>query len=220
LRRLVDIAPPLPGRAIRLSPEAQEHRAKIEQVAEDMKGLPYHPPALRGHLGKWPALYARLLLTLHAIECVSSASSSDTPGLTPEVSGETARKARHLMLKFFLPNTVTFYGEFFQPSPGMDDARWIADHILAHGLESITLRRIRRVYRKLKKDDRAITRAMDILTACGWVDPVEIPRLGTVQWQVSPKVHSKFAERAKEEKARREEERRGIVEREARLRTV
>jgi hypothetical protein len=211
--RLLDIPPP--GKPIRLSPEAQEHRVKVEEVAEDMIGLPEHPPALRGHLAKWGALHGRLLLTLHAIECMSSGGD-----LKPEVSGETAKKARDLMLKFFLPNAVNFYLEFFPASPVMDDARWIAGHILAHKHERITLRDIRRAYPKLAGDEGAILGAMKTLARMRWVGDPARQKNGGTTWTINPRVHIRFTERAREETKRREDERRKIAERRARLRAV
>jgi hypothetical protein len=214
VRRLLDISPAMPPRPVRLSPEAHQHRRVVEQVAEDTIGLPSTAPALKGHLAKWGNVFARLLLVLHAVEC---ASSGEATSLAPEVSGETAKKARDVMLRFFLPNALNFYREFFQASPVVEDARGIADYVLVAGLDSITMRDIRRGYRKLEKDEGSILRAMEFLTASGWAGDAERPKAGMTKWKINPRVHVAYAERAAVERKRREEERRKIVERSERL---
>ena len=48
-------------------------------------------------------------------------------------------------------------------------ARWIAQHILAHGAATITSSEIGRVYRDLRGKVTEIAAAMDVLVDTGWV---------------------------------------------------
>ena len=194
---------------IKLSPEAQVHRKAVLIISEKLSVLPSTPPALATHLAKWPGMFARLLLTFHAVECVSKGGA-----IKPVVPGATAKRARDLMLRFFLRHAVKIYAELFQPSDSVSDAQWIAGHILARGLESITLRDIRRAYTKLEKNEHAIEAAMEQLVSHGWI--TQRDRLqGGVKWTINPNVHTVYAGRAAEEKARREIERRKVAERTA-----
>jgi hypothetical protein len=179
-----------------------------------MLALPTTPAALKGHLAKWEAIFARLLLTLHAVETVSA--QDGIVGLAPEVHGDTARKARDLMLKFFLPHGVRFYGEFLRDQDAtITDAAWIGGHILARKLDRITMSAIKEAYRALETDEGAIMRAMEHLQRARWVEEPTHPRAASTQWAVNPRVHVLYAERAKAEAARREAVREKIAQAQA-----
>jgi hypothetical protein len=196
---------------VTLSPEAQGHRQRVEQIADAYITLPDTPEALKGHLGKYGAMFARLLLVIQAAETVS-----DKTGVTriaPVVSGETAKMAADLMLRFFLPHAVRFYTEYLR---GQDDrlthAEWIAGYILARGLAQISMREIKRAYKAVETDERAILEAMELLQRARWVGLPQEPRKGSTQWAVNPEAHGAYADRAKVEATRREAERLKIAE--------
>lgn len=193
---------------VRLSPEAQKYREEVRIISEKMKGLPSTVPALQSHLDKWRGFFPRLLLVLHAVECLSSGDK-----IAPEVPGTTAKMARDLMLKFFLPNASNLYDALFEPSNTMTDMRWIAEHILGHRLEEITLREIKRVYRKVSDSEWAIREAMTALVDAGWVMSEERGKQGSVKWKINPAVHTQHAERAAKAQARRAAEQVKISER-------
>ena len=79
-------------------------------------------------------------------------------------------------------------------------ARWIAQHILAHGAATITSSEIGRVYNNLRGKVTEIVAAMEVLADTGWVRPADTRKLPP---QVNPAVHVDFAAAAAAEKARR-----------------
>ncbi len=201
---------PFPGReVIRLSPEAQQYFQLVSETAERVIVLPDTSDAFRGHLSKWKGMFARLLLTYHITE--AAARKEEQP---PEyVSGDTAAKVAKLMLDFLLPNAARFYVELIGENNHLAHARWIAGYILSRELEKITRRDIYRAYNELRDDPDGITRAMLALTMTGWVTPPNTQKRDYITlWQINPAVHSIFAERAKAERQRREEEKRKIQE--------
>ena len=202
---------------VTLSADAQVYRLEVEQVAEAMAALPTTATALCDHLGKWPGIFARLLLVIHAIEYASIAGAAPSvfDSLAPEVSGGTARRARDLMLGFFLPSAERIYGDFFR-STDVDGshARWIAGYILTRKLASVSAREIKRAYREVRSvaDDGAIDRAMGVLRRARWVSDEQVEKKGSRIWPVNQIVHVRFTERAAAETLRREAERRKIDE--------
>lgn len=203
IRRLLELRPTTPAAAIELEAEAHLVRQDVENIVQAMLVLPTTLPALKSHLAKWDGIFARVVLTMHAIEGVSSAESYISR-LKPEVAEETAARARDLMLGYFLPSVVGFYGEFFHATdPETGHARWIAGHILARGLARITARDIKQAYRALESDDEGVHDAMRKLRAANWVGDGQTSGNSTA-WAVNPKVHLRFAQRAVHEKAERE----------------
>jgi hypothetical protein len=77
-----------------LSPGAQKYRREVEDVAYAIRDLPSMPPGMREHANKLHGLFARLLLTYHAIDC----SPQFRDYQFSEVSEETARRARNIMV--------------------------------------------------------------------------------------------------------------------------
>jgi len=210
LERLLAMEPSIPARAITLSTEAHGHRKMVEQVAAAYARLPTTTAALRQHLAKWPGKFCRLLLTYHAIECVARGGK-----LAPEVSGATAERAMRFMLMFILPHALRFYDEFFRDVEVVGtDARWIAGYILAHKLDRITARDLKRVYTNLNGSDDRCKAAMRVLADCRWVGEPEQRRIGGgegLYWAVNHRVHVLYAERAIAEKTQREATKAGII---------
>jgi Protein of unknown function (DUF3987) len=201
--------------AIVLSPEAQTHRKEVEEIAEAFIALPTTPAPLKAHLRKWGSMFARLLLTLHACEWVWLSE------LPSEVSPGTARMARDLMLRFFLPNALRFYNEFFRAhDQDGENARWIAGFVLADEREQVSARDIKRAYREVAGDDGALTRAMAVLQRAAWVGEAEERQKGSVVWTVNPLVHDDYADKGKAEKTRRDAEKVKIAEAAERVRKL
>ena len=183
-----DLAP------IRLSDEAQQFRKKVEDLAFALKTLPGVSPALQGHADKIRGLFARLVLTMHLIEC--------SPYFRPEevatVSAKTARRAHDLMVNFFIPHAVKVYEEYFGSSNQLgQDARWIAGHILAHKLYKISYRDCQRARRDFE-DRQRLAQAIQTLIAANWLDDND--RMYTKEWMVNLRVHEFFGEQAERER--------------------
>jgi hypothetical protein len=116
--------------------------------------------------------------------------------------------AGRLMIDFLLPNSIRFYTETLDDGSHMGHAKWIADYILSRKIEKATPRDIERAYRPLRNNRKSLFKAMHTLHLAGWVEKEENGK--RVTWHINPLVHNKFADRAKLEKERRENERRKI----------
>jgi hypothetical protein len=197
---------------VTLSAEAHEARERVRDHVHALLALPETPGPLKNHLNKWEALFARLLLTMHAIQCASLGFN-----MVDEIFDVTAERVETLMLDYLLPNALRFYGEFYGRDQHAEHASWIAGYILAHRCCLLIARDVYRAYHDLR-DPQALDRAMDYLEISGWVVPMNKGpgRRGT-RWWVDPRVHLIFAERATAERARRRDEVRKIKEAQAAL---
>ena len=174
--------------------------------------LPHLPGPLKNHLNKWEALFARILLTMHAIEYASFSIR-----MTHEISDVTAERVERLMLDYLLPSAIRFYTEFYGRDKHAEHASWVADHILAHQCCLLNGRDVYRAYNNLR-EPQALGRAMAHLEIAGWVVPMNhTAGKPATQWWVDPRVHRIFAERADAERTRRKEEVRRIREAQAAL---
>jgi hypothetical protein len=198
----------LPAIRFSLSPEAHDIREHLMERAEALLVMPDTPGPLKNHLNKWEALFARLLLTLHVVEVAPVAPLFGRQlGGFREISGETAARVEDLMLNFLLPNAMRFYREFYGREEHVQDACWIAGHILAHRLPYIRERDIYRAYHKLYHEAQALDRATRYLEIAGWIVPMTKDRgRRPTQWWVDPRIHDRFAPRAEQERTRREQD--------------
>ena len=147
----------------------------------------------------------RLALVFHAVELAEQRNGGSSP--TPEdicrVTGTTVTMAATFLRRIALPNLFRL-GFETMPEEGAaaGHARWIAQHILAHGAATITSSEIGRVYRDLRGKVTEIAAAMDVLVDTGWVQAADSRKDGR-RWAVNPAVHVDFAAAAAAEKARR-----------------
>src|SRR5262249_30979185 len=120
------------------------------------------------------------------------------------IDGGVARQVESLMLDYLLPNAMRFYAEFYGRDEHVQNACWVAGHILAHRLPVITKRDVGRAYRTLRDDAGALDRAMSFLESAGWIVPMasEVGRRPS-RWWVDPRVHRLFAKRAVQEQTHR-----------------
>ncbi|MFX0543164.1 DUF3987 domain-containing protein [Roseovarius sp. S4756] len=220
------------GWAVQMTPEAAAMGADLRMQRMLIQKLPTIDQGLSEHLSKWDGLWARLCLILHMIKFVSDDvwTQEESPLCdvfetstvkdgdvktkqgelkTParKISEETAIQARDLLVKFFLPEAVRMYTQVLATDDNMQHARWLAGHILAHGVKEITVYQIGRIYRPLAKDHRALGEAMNALELMGWLwsdgGKAAVGDFRKMKWTISPRVHVLFAEHAKAEKIRR-----------------
>lgn len=179
-----------------LDPQARELWESIKafrwssyQAPDELRADGYH--------GKFPKIFARLVMTMHAIECAAAAPSVTAVRIAPVVPAVTVQKAHRLLTEFFLPQGKMVYGRMFTEAE--IDAQWIGDHILAHHLASVTLSALKRAH---NRSDDVILKAMARLQDAGWVgEPIDQGRRYTgraVKWEVNGAVHERFADRAEE----------------------
>lgn len=193
---------------VTLSDEAHETRERVMERVEALLTLPDTPAPLKNFLNKCEALFARLVLTMHAVEYASWGFP-----LSTVIQGFTAQRVERLMLEYLLPNALRCYREFYGRDEHAEHACWVADYILSHGLSVITRREVYRAYSALRDNEQALYRAMFHLEVAGWIVPVNAEKgTRTTRWWVDPRVHQLFAERAAKEKVRRAQEVKKISE--------
>lgn len=187
----------------------KEARVIVDEFLDyvyDLQALETQSGRLAEWCGKLGNQMARLALTLHYAET----DGVRVPLLIP---GETAYRAVELIKSYYLPHAIRFFTEVLADRANDDAMRWIADFILARGLERITFRDLDRgggATKNLSEQERR--RCFRVLDGFGWVQPEEKIETICKAWRVNPAVHALFAERAEFEKARRDKVRRVIAE--------
>lgn len=203
----------------KMTPEAAAIGAELRVLRRQLQLLPI-PAGLKEHLSKWDGMWARLCLIFHLVDIASKGAMEDLtpedfdafnePAVKTRISERTAIQVRDLLTKFLLPEAVRIYTEVVASEDNTAHARWVADHILAHGKETISVYEIGRAYKTLKGDHIAIKRAMESLELLAWVKPAgkraSVGDFGKMKWAINPRCHQIFAARAEAERKRRAEE--------------
>ena len=199
----------VPDSPYKLSHEAQYQREMVIKTTSCVMILPSTSNAFKAALDKWDARFARYALIFHIVEAVSRGEQP-----TPRISGKTAARVARLMLAFLLPNAARFYNEILPSSQYMEPAKWIAGYILAQKTLSVRERDLYRANRNFRNSPDNLQQAMKILAAAGWVVPAHYRKNdGRINvWTVNPKCHTLFAQRAHDEKKRRQEVKEKIQE--------
>jgi Protein of unknown function (DUF3987) len=205
-----------PAPTVVLHPDAHAHREAVDELADLMKAMPDTSPKLRSALGKWPGLFARLTVVYHLVDVADAELRGDGGAVDPrEVPPATAGRVAAYMREVVLPHLLRADAVMYL-TPQTGHARWIAGHVLAHGLERVTKRDIVRGYGPLKPTEhqQQIAGVMESLVTMAWLapEPSANATKAPTAWRVNPKVHVVFAERAKREKERREEAQRATAE--------
>lgn len=168
---------------------ARAFEAKIKALAAN----PMHAERFRYHIGKWPGLFARLCLTYHAIECAN---------LCVPVGGDideaTAAQVAVFLLEYLKPHTMAFYAQIVSQDDADRVTQRVAGWILAKGESSFTPSDAIRGNRALRSmDDDAKRRLFERLRMMGWIDyHGSTNRFSPRRWNVNPRVHELFTERA------------------------
>ncbi|WP_170118227.1 DUF3987 domain-containing protein [Phreatobacter oligotrophus] len=159
----------------------------------DMQGA---SEAFQGHLSKMGGIAYRLLLLCHV------ANEWEPTGGHPEtrlVSAKTATQAARLV-SWFLTQSIRFYEDYVGAGEAVEDARWLADHLLTTGKQQLTRREIGRVRNAMAGKPWRMCAAMRQLEWANWVDVDPkggSDKHGPEWWTVNPRVHVAFADRAK-----------------------
>lgn len=118
-----------------LTPAASAVFQSVLDLSADLCALPTTSGAFRGHLSKWGAIYARLLLVVHA------AQSFDVAGrMLDRVDLDTAERTRNLLVRWLLPHGAALYREVIGTGAGAKHGEWIAGFILAHRKDTVSAR--------------------------------------------------------------------------------
>jgi hypothetical protein len=198
----------------KFAPEAdQELRAQQAFVAKHRE-RPDLLPAFGQWLEKSVNEFGRFALIFHFLEHYSSPAWDVAGGPPPAlVSIETARRARRYLTDFVYPHALIFYRQVLGSSQNDDRARWVAEHILAHRLQSIQERDVYKNYGPLKDKAKRgeVAPVMRLLEMHDWLVGKTKTNKGTVVWSVNPKAHLMFAALAEKERLRREAARESIA---------
>lgn len=191
---------------VTLSAEAHAHRERITKIARVMASMPDTSTRLKASYGKWPGLFARLLLTFHLIGLADARTQQTARPHPMVITGETAAQVAAYMEGIILPHVQRADAIMFATRQ-TGHARWIAGWILSQAQPRIADRDITRAYGDLRAPEHRQTRmaVMETLVTMGWVVPEESnnPARPVAAWQVNPKVGLLFAARAEAERARR-----------------
>ncbi len=196
-----------PQRAVVLHAEAHAHRLEILDLAEALAAMPDASNRLKSALGKFPGLWARLVLVFHLIERADVRARGEAAlGDGTNVVHGAAIMATCYMRDILLPHLLRAEALMFA-TVQTGHARWIAGFILSQGQPRVAARDIVRAYGALRAPEhrRELLDVMASLEAMSWVAPQMQPDgRAPVAWYVNPKVHTGFADRAKRERADRE----------------
>jgi len=154
-----------------LHPDAHAHREATDELAELMKAMPDASPKLKSALGKWPGLFARLAVVFHLGDLADAELRGDDGAADPwEVLPATAGRVAAYMRDVVLPHLLRADAVMYL-TPQTGHARWIAGHILAHGLQRVTKRDVVRSYGLLKPIEKQaeIGAVMESLVTMGWL---------------------------------------------------
>ena len=160
------------------------------------------------HIGKYHGMFVRMCLLWHMIE------NHNENWMVP-ISGDVARRVATFMDEFLLKHAAAFYYGVLDLNDEQEKIRTIGGFILAHKLIEVSNRDVQRgtnSTRDLKQKD--ISGLFEQLHALGWLEPsTKKQRFGDPpRWKVNPAVHDGYAERAKDEKVRRENFRAKLLE--------
>lgn len=186
--------------SLTFSDGAQAIRRRLEEKHLSLMSVECVNRKLAAHVGKYDGLFARLCVAFHCVEFAGH-------GAVPQVIDEpVARRVEAFLHGFLLPHAISFYGGVLGLADDHDRLTAVAGYILAHGLETVSVRDVARgdgTMRKLARAD--VMRVFEQLEALGWV--AQQPTAGRVNaaptWIVNPEVHRLFAERKGAEVERR-----------------
>jgi hypothetical protein len=185
---------------------AQNIRAELEKKHKVLEAFWEKNTKLATHIGKYDGIFARLCVLFHCIGCGAAGF-----GPLPVISEATARSVAEFLHGFLFWHAAAFYTDVIGLSDSHDHVTRVADYILAHGLEKITIRDVARGDRAMRAlDKKAVEAIFDQLHAMGWIDRTA-GRQADV-WLVNPQVHIEHAERAVREKERRDTNRELLAE--------
>jgi uncharacterized protein DUF3987 len=202
IRTLHEMRPPTFG-LLYFDTRAQAIRRQLDQTHHEWQ-LAYETinKKLASHIGKYNDLFARLCIIWH---CIENAEESATKALPNLVSDRTARRVANFLHTFLLPHSRAFYKNVLGLSDDNERLVAVAGYILTHKLTQITARDIARGDRSMRRLTKWDTdRIFQQLHALSWGSIKQTSRVDNVVFTVGPRVHVLYAQRAEEERKRRQ----------------
>jgi len=158
------------------------------------------------HIGKYDGLFPRLCIIWH---CIENCYEETLPIFVTE---HTARRVADFLTNYIRRHSLSFYAGVVGMSDDHEALQDVAGYILANRLDNVTMRTLSRgsrAMRKLTRDEGA--RIFEQLEAMGWLEQVH-KRSDAPSWNVNPEVHVMFEAKANEERERRSDARKAILE--------
>ncbi len=179
---------------IELSQPAHAIRHEIEQRLFEIEQSEALGARFASFVGKLHGLWGRLCLVLNFVD-----PAADAPFI---IRRETAESASNLIFGSVLPNAARVYAAMGGAGADVEATRSVAGYLL-------TKQKLRVIASDLAHNVRAcrgapleeVQRILSPLVAGGWLTPER--EFNPMAWAVNPAVHVQFAERAKQEAARR-----------------
>lgn len=186
-----------------LEEDAHVVRERVDMLAEKMGRAVAHE-GLEAWLGKWSGVFARLLLTFHAIEC----SQLRVHPSTRKVAGETAERVERLLCGTLFRHAINFYGEIVDVNDRHQRGKELARLILAKRWDVVHKRELQRSWKAASKmQPWELHEVVNRLCDMDWLQPDREGEPGADgkprRWFVNPAVHKIFAAHADAERQRR-----------------
>lgn len=195
---------------VRLNPEAGKRLAAAGKQIKLLNNIPGGSSQLKGHIAKWGKLLPRLILIVHVARKMEEGERFDP---RDEIEPDTVAMAVRLA-SFFLDHALQFYATYFGRTEEASEARWIAEHLLAHPeLKTVSLKDLydaRKVYRS-PDGRRVAVAAMNELENFGWCWVNEWQAEGPKNWCIDARIHERFAAMAERVSRERKEIRQKII---------
>lgn len=178
--------------------EAQDLRAELEVKHHGMvRAMESTNKKMASHLGKYDGIFPRLCVIWHVIE---NANMDELPKV---ISYATAKRAARFLHEYIMRHAIAFYMGTIGLSEDQDIIEDVAGYILAHHVETVTMRTFQRGSTRMRKLTRAqVEPICHQLEAMGWLDSLDA-RGSRLSGKVNPAVHERYAAKAKTEIERR-----------------
>jgi Protein of unknown function (DUF3987) len=194
--------------------DAHRLREYIDNLVAAMTAMPDVSPRLKSSYGKWPGMFAALVLTFHLINIADCRARNMLPPPVDVVPEETVVRVAKYMRDIILPHLLRADALMYRTNQ-TSHARWIAGFILTHKMERITIREITRAYGQLRAPEcrKELADVMTSLELVGWLEPVNPGNAMKLvsTWLVNPAVHSLYAPQGDAERAARQQTKEAIA---------
>jgi Protein of unknown function (DUF3987) len=201
-------------RRVVIHKDAHRHREYIDNLAVALASMPDVSPRLKSSYGKWPGMFAALVLTFHLIDIADCRARNVIPPPADVVPEQTVVRVAKFMRDIILPHLLRADALMYRTNQ-TGHARWIVGYILAKRLDEVTSRDITRHYGALRAPEcrRELADVMASLELVGWIAPVDpgnaLKLVST--WLVNPAVHTMFAKEAEAERTARQQTKEAIA---------
>lgn len=210
VERLHALAPPsnfFGDVPLRFTEEAMKVREDLHRKYHAMvRSMELVNKKVAAHFGKYEGIFPRLCIIWHCIENINADALPET------ISEDTTTRAAAFMDQYIRRHANAFYGGVIGLSEDHDTIQDVAGYILAHRVETVTMRTLQRGSRAMRKLTRQEGATIfEQLEAMGWLEQAN-KRSDAPAWKVNSRVHELFEAKANEERERRQEAKAAIAD--------